>query len=72
MVFLGRRRFSLARRDARGPAPAARDWAVRTDTRTILTSTPPAFHVCRDLDVYKGGGRVFCRAWNVSLPQDVV
>jgi hypothetical protein len=48
------------------------DWAVRTETRTVLTSSPEAFHVSADLDAYESGERVFCRTWNVSLPRDFV
>ena len=48
------------------------DWSVRSETRTVLTSTPEAFHISADLDAYEGGERVFCRTWNLSLPRDFV
>ena len=48
------------------------DWAIRTETRTFLTSTSGEFHISADLDAHENGERVFCRTWNVSLPRDFV
>ncbi|SIO12520.1 hypothetical protein SAMN05444722_0519 [Rhodovulum sp. ES.010] len=48
------------------------DWAVRTEARTVLTSTPAEFRISADLDAWEDGNRVFCRSWNLSLPRDFV
>ncbi|PWE18940.1 peptidase S15 [Marinicauda salina] len=47
-------------------------WRVRTDTRTVLTSTETEFRVRADLDAYEGGTRVFCRSWDRRIPRDFV
>ncbi len=48
------------------------DWDVRTEARTVLTSTPEEFRISADLDAWENGERVFCRTWNLSLPRDFV
>ena len=45
-------------------------WHVRTQTRTVLTSTPAEFRISAELDAYEDDERVFCRTWNVSIPRD--
>jgi uncharacterized protein len=55
----------------------ARDnWAARSVTRTILTSTSTAFRIRADLDAYEqdqeGERRVFARSWDRTIPRDCV
>lgn len=46
------------------------DWAVRTRTRTVLTSTPTAFRVHAELDAYENDERVFAHGWRLEIPRD--
>jgi putative CocE/NonD family hydrolase len=48
------------------------DWAVRTLTRTILTSTPGHFRIHAQLDAFEGERRVFAETWNQEIPRDLV
>ncbi|MEW5424836.1 CocE/NonD family hydrolase [Amorphus sp. 3PC139-8] len=52
------------------------DWGVRTETRTVLTSSADDFHLCADLDAYEtdaeGERRVFCHSWDRRIPRDFV
>ena len=48
------------------------DWSIRTETRTVLTSTGEDFVLHGDLDAYEGGERVFCQSWNKRIPRDFV
>lgn len=48
------------------------DWAIRTETRTVLTCTEAEFHISADLDAYENDERVFCKTWNVSVPRDFI
>jgi len=52
------------------------DWAIRTVTRTVLTSNPEWFHIRADLDAYQtdaeGEHRVLCKSWNTWVPRDNV
>jgi len=52
------------------------DWAVRTVTRTVLTSNPEWFHIRADLDAYEtdseGEHRVVCKSWNSWIPRHKV
>jgi uncharacterized protein len=48
------------------------DWAIRTVTRTVLTSDAKQFHIDADIDAYEGTSRVFCRTFSISVPRDFV
>ncbi|MEQ6890102.1 CocE/NonD family hydrolase [Halomonas sp. CS7] len=48
------------------------DWAVRTVTRTRLTSDAETFRLHATLDAYEGETRVFCRSWDLRLPRSLV
>lgn len=48
------------------------DWNVRTETRTVLTSTEKNFVLQADLDAYERGKRIFCRSWQEQIPRDFV
>jgi predicted acyl esterase len=48
------------------------DWSVRTETRTILTSTSEMFRIHATLDAYLDGRRVYCKSWNRFVPRDHV
>ncbi|MGF1466931.1 MAG: CocE/NonD family hydrolase [Sandaracinaceae bacterium] len=54
------------RRFARG------DWAVRTTTRTVLSSTPTHFLVTAQLDAYEGETRVFAENYDAAIERDLV
>jgi len=47
-------------------------WHVRTETRTVLTSTRDSFRISADLDAHQDGERVFCHSWNVTVPRDFI
>ncbi len=47
-------------------------WAVRTVTRTVLTSTDTHFRIRADLDAYEGDSRVYSRSWDRSIPRNLV
>jgi putative CocE/NonD family hydrolase len=52
------------------------DWGIRTETRTLLTSSATEFHIRADLDAYEtdaeGERRVFCRSWQKKISRDLV
>ncbi|SCK32142.1 hypothetical protein H181DRAFT_02570 [Streptomyces sp. WMMB 714] len=48
------------------------EWDVRTETRTVLTSTGTEFVLHATLDGYEGDRRVFSRTWNERVPRDFV
>jgi putative CocE/NonD family hydrolase len=48
------------------------DWHVRTETRTILTSTPTEFCLHAQLDAYENEKRVVSRNWDRTIPRDHV
>lgn len=48
------------------------NWSIRTETRTVLTSTGEDFVLHADLDAYEAGERVFCQSWNKRIPRDFV
>jgi len=48
------------------------DWAIRTCTRTLLTSTATDFRLRAELDAWEGESRVFCRSWDERIPRDHV
>jgi putative CocE/NonD family hydrolase len=48
------------------------DWAVRTETHTILTCSATEFRIVAELDAFENGIRVACHNWNVSVPRDFV
>jgi uncharacterized protein len=47
-------------------------WRIRTETKTVLRSTPEEFLVTAELDAYEGDARVFSRSWNERIPRDLV
>ncbi|MFW6081995.1 MAG: CocE/NonD family hydrolase [Desulfosalsimonas sp.] len=47
-------------------------WEVRTNARTLLTSSLTHFHIRAELDAYEGESRVFSRSWDESIPRDLV
>ncbi|MBB4287178.1 CocE/NonD family hydrolase [Roseospira goensis] len=47
-------------------------WAVKADTRTVLTATPTTFRITAQLDAFEGDVRIFSRNWDVTLPRDFV
>ncbi|GJL61037.1 MAG: peptidase S15 [Nitrospirales bacterium] len=49
-----------------------KDWAVKTITRTVLTSSPTHFHLLADLDAYEGEKRVYCQSWDTTIPRDFI
>ncbi|MEJ2603839.1 MAG: CocE/NonD family hydrolase [Gammaproteobacteria bacterium] len=48
------------------------DWRIRTEARTILTSTPTHFHINATLDAWEGDKRVYSRNWDESIERDLV
>ena len=46
------------------------DWSVHTSTKTVLTSTPEAFHLYAELDAYEGETRVPATTWNTTIARD--
>jgi putative CocE/NonD family hydrolase len=48
------------------------DWAVRTLSRTILTSTPTHFRLHAQLDAFEGERRVFAETWSEDIERDLV
>ncbi|MBS0013314.1 MAG: CocE/NonD family hydrolase [Desulfobacterales bacterium] len=49
-----------------------KDWEVRTNTRTLLTSSPTHFQIRAELDAYEGESRVFSQSWDERIPRDLV
>jgi hypothetical protein len=49
-----------------------RAWSIRTETRTVLTSTPGHFRLYAQLDAYEGEHRVFAETWNETIERDGV
>ena len=45
------------------------DWQIRTETRTVLTSTETTFRVHAELDAYQGSERVFEHSWRSRSPR---
>ena len=48
------------------------NWSVRTETRTVLTSSATHFHILADLDAYEGDKRVYCQSWDQTIPRDFI
>ena len=48
------------------------DWVLRTETRTVLTSTTTHFRVRATLDAYEGDARVFAKSWDEIIARDFV
>ncbi|WP_290649624.1 CocE/NonD family hydrolase [Aquisalimonas sp.] len=46
------------------------DWRIRTETRTVLTSTQTHYRVRATLDAYEGDTRVFCRNWDEWISRE--
>jgi hypothetical protein len=49
-----------------------REWSVRTETRTVLISTPSHFPLYAQLNAYEGEHRVFAETWNEAIERDGV
>lgn len=65
--------FTSLRGDARSTRSLRRrDWHVRTETRTVLTSTETEFLIYADLDAFEGDKRVFSRSWDRIIERDLV
>lgn len=65
--------FSSVRGETLGVRSFKRqEWAVKTVTRTVLTSTSTHFHLLADLDAYEGDKRVYCQSWDKTIPRDYV
>ncbi|MFC4496547.1 CocE/NonD family hydrolase [Streptomyces ovatisporus] len=63
--------FESARGESAWTMAFSRDeWDVRTETRTVLTSTDTEFLLHATLDGYEGDRRVFSRTWNERVPRD--
>ena len=48
------------------------DWSVRTQTRTVLSSTPTHFHVRAEVDAFEGRTRVFAENFQSEIERDLV
>ena len=52
------------------------DWAIRSVTRTVVTSTPEHFYVHANMDIYQqfasGERRIFCRNRDETIPRELV
>ncbi len=48
------------------------DWSIRTETRTVLTSTPTEFLLHAQLDAWEGDRRIESRNWQRTIPRDLV
>lgn len=63
--------FGSAKGETRWSMCFARgDWAIRTDTRTVLTCTDREFRLHAELDGYENGRRVASRNWDRVIPRD--
>lgn len=51
---------------------ARQDWDIQTYTKTILTSSPEAFHLYAELDAYEGETRVASKTWNTTIDRDFI
>lgn len=48
------------------------DWSIYTFTKTVLTSTPEAFHLYAELDAYEGERRVRSKTWTTKIDRDFI
>ena len=48
------------------------EWRIRTETRTVLTSTETTFGLHAQLDAYEGAERVYEHSWRLTIPRDHV
>lgn len=48
------------------------DWGVRTETKTVLTSSATEFIINAELDAFEGDRRVFSKNWSTRIPRDHV
>lgn len=51
---------------------ARRDWRVRVETTSTMTSDSNSFHIDDRLEAFEGRRRVFVRSWSRSLPRDLL
>jgi hypothetical protein len=49
-----------------------KDWSIRTETRTVLTSDVQNFYIHATLDAYEGDRRFAAKDWNYTIPRDQV
>jgi hypothetical protein len=47
-------------------------WKVRTDNRTVLTSTRSQFRIYATLDAFENDRRVFARTWDRTIERDLL
>ncbi|WP_104203901.1 CocE/NonD family hydrolase [Billgrantia saliphila] len=48
------------------------DWAIRSVTRTLMTSNADTFRLRATMDAYEGESRVFSKSWDEEIPRDLV
>jgi putative CocE/NonD family hydrolase len=48
------------------------DWDIRTESRTVLTSSQDSFHLRAWLDAFEGETRVFTKNWSFDVPRNGV
>jgi putative CocE/NonD family hydrolase len=48
------------------------DWQTRVETESRMTGDLDTFRVTNALDAYEGNTRVFAKAWQFSVPRDLV
>lgn len=48
------------------------EWRVRTETRTLFTSTRTHFRIQATLDAYEGDARLFSKSWDEQIPRDLI
>jgi putative CocE/NonD family hydrolase len=49
-----------------------KEWSIRTETRTVLTSDLQNFYIHATLDAYEGDRRLAARDWNCTIPRNQV
>ncbi|MGD8567409.1 MAG: CocE/NonD family hydrolase [Gammaproteobacteria bacterium] len=49
-----------------------KNWSIRTETRTVLTSDVQNFYIHATLDAFEGDRRFAARDWNCTIPRDNV
>ncbi|MGQ0604348.1 MAG: CocE/NonD family hydrolase [Anaerolineales bacterium] len=48
------------------------DWQTRVETKSVMTSDTTHFRVTNVLNAYEGNTRVFSKAWDFSVPRDLI
>jgi hypothetical protein len=47
-------------------------WTIETRAAMNLTSSPDAFRLRAEIDVWEGDTRIFCRSWDIEIPRELV